>query len=186
MADEEVVATTPVADTPDPKSEVADHSVALTAEQQKAVDRAIGERLKRERTKWQEELEKRTKETAGEAELKRLEEEQKWQELATRNQGKASEAAATAAELDRKLQNAEAVISRILSTRLLGLPSSVTDLLSGREPADQLAIVEAFLASRETEPTPQGPSASTPASPRPQGTRGLTAEERRSKASRTW
>lgn len=163
--------------------------LSLNPTQQKALDAVIAARLKREREKWQEEAARRVKEAEEASETKRLEDEQKWEALAHRNQQKATEAATRLEEVETRYRNAEQVLTRILDAKLRDLPSAVTDLLKGRDIVDQLAIVEAFVASQPAPPETEGsprPTGTTPPSPRPQGARSLTAEERRARARTTF
>ena len=151
----------------------------FTAEQQAAVDRLVSERLKRDRAKWQQEAEAEAKAKAEAAEAERQQALGEWEVLARKHE-------ATAAELKAKLAQMEHDQLRRDAAQAAGIPQ-LWQRLQG-ETAEALAEDAAALAAM-MQPAPGAQGAGRPATmptPPPQGRNGLTDEERRQRAARTF
>lgn len=170
----------------DVAQQATEQAVAFSPEQQRAIDKLLSERLKRDRAKWEEGLAEKGRAEAEAAEAQRLQDEQKWQELARKHEGKAAEEAARVKELAARLERADAVVGQLLEARKAGLPDAVVKVLDGRDVYDQLEIVNAFLAAQPAAAGQPAQRPATTATPPAQGSRGLTPEERRARAARTF
>lgn len=131
------------------------------------VDRFIADRLAREKAK----REKDTTKAREEAEAKALEEQQEYQELATKRQQRIE---TLEAEVDRlsaveeKATKYEGALTQHLETRMEGIPAGIQSLLKDRDPVDQMA----WLTENQPELTqdmPGSPPAGDPSE--------LTAEQ---------
>jgi hypothetical protein len=140
--------------------------VQFTAEQQAAVDRVVAERLRRAQERWQADQDAKAKADAEEADRKRLQDEQKWQELAEKSQGKAAELEGKLTTTKADFERATTLISGLLESKVKGLPESMTKLLEGKSIFDQLEIVDAYLAAQPGQAAAIGPrTASTTPTP---------------------
>lgn len=159
----------------------------FTAEQQAAVDKVVADRLKRAEAKWKEAQEAKRREAEEAAEAQRLQDEQKWQELARKHEGKANELEGKFRETQALLERANGVVGQLLDERKAGLPEAVAKLLEGRDLYDQLEIVNAFHAAQPAPAAAGGQARpGTPPTPPAQGAAVLTPEERRQRAARIW
>ena len=152
----------------------------FTAEQQAAVDRLVSERLKRDRAKWQQEAEAEAKAKAEAAEAERQQALGEWEVLARKHE-------ATAAELKAKLAQMEHDQLRRDAAQAAGIPQ-LWQRLQG-ETAEALAEDAAALAAmmQPTQPVSGQPvRPATLPTPPAQGRNGLTDEERRQRAARTF
>lgn len=159
-------------------------AVTFTAEQQGHIDRLIGERLKRDRAKWQADQDAKAKAAADEAEAKRQAEQGEWEALARKHEGRATELDGALAAARERLERADGVIAELVEARKAGLPEAMLKALAGRDLYDQLALAEAFHASLPAGGT-AGARQATPPTPPAQGRNGLTVDEKRQKAART-
>lgn len=175
---------------PDPQiatAATATPPAGFSPEQQAAIDKLVAERLTRAREKWAAEQEAKAKADADAAEAERQKAQGEWEALARKHEGKA-------AELDSKLQTTAAdlerattLIAAMLDGKKEGLPEPITKLLEGRSLFEQLEIVDAYLAAQPAaQPAGAGRVASTTPTPAAQGRNGLTPEERRRAATRTF
>lgn len=137
-------AGTPPASPPEP--------VQFTTEQQAAVDRLIAERLRRAQEKWQADQEAKAAADAEAAEAQRLQDEQKWQELAQKNQSKAAELEGQLTSTKTEFEKATALINGLLESKVKQLPESMVKVLEGKSIFDQLEIVDAYLAAQPAQP----------------------------------
>lgn len=146
----------------------------FTTEQQAHIDRLIADRLKREREKQQAAVDK----ARSDAEAKALEQQGEYKALYEKAQADAQAAADKLArmELDQLRRDA---------AQAAGIPQ-LWQRLQG-ETADDLAADATALAAFVAPAQPaNGQRTATPPTPAAQGTRGITEEERRQKAVRTF
>lgn len=130
----------------------------IPAELQPVVDRIVAERLKRKEEKLLADQQAKAKADADAAEAKRLAEEQKWQELARKHEGKA-------VELEAKLRQMEHDQLRRDVAQAAGIPQ-LWERLQGRT-AEELTADAKALASM-MQPA-AGQRAATPPTPQAQG-----------------
>lgn len=134
----------------------------FTTEQQAAVDKLIADRLKRAQQKWQDDQKTKAAADTDAAEAQRLKEEQKWQELARKHEGKATELGTQLEATKADLERATTLITSMLEGKKKGLPEPLVKVLEGKSIFEQLELVDAFLAAQPagtqrtaTTPTPQ-------------------------------
>lgn len=147
---------------------------------QSEVDDLIKERLARAKKKWSDEAKAKTEAAEAEAEAKRLEEEERWKELAEKRASakqKAEQELATIKEdlgqqLDKandELQKALEVLGGYLEKEREGLPAHITALLDTMSAYDQLDYLsqhrESLRPSTKKAPTPTPNSGSEPTQP---------------------
>jgi hypothetical protein len=147
---------------PLPQGEGAGAAVQFSAEQQAAVDKLIAERLKRAQEKWQNDQKVKAQADTDAAEAQRLKDEQKWQELARKHEGRATDLDGKLQSATAELEKATGLITSMLEGKKKGLPEPMVKLLDGKGIFEQLEIVEAYLAAQPagaqrtatTTPTP--------------------------------
>lgn len=160
-------------------------ALAFTAEQQAHIDKLIGDRLRRDRVKWQQDAEAKAKAEAEAAEAERQKAQGEWEALARKHEATAAEAKTQVGELSARLERADAVIAGLVDSRKAGLPEAMLKALEGRDIYDQLQLVDAFAASLPAQPA-AGARQPTQPTPPQQGKHELTAEERRRQARSSW
>lgn len=145
---------------------------------QAEVDKAIEDRLARERRHAEKEAEKAKRE----AELVSLAEQQKFQELAQKRQERVLELEGQLADfetLTTKIAKYEKALGSYRDALLANVEEKVKPLLQNLDVADQL---QWLAANATTSANPNQPPPPTfPATPQPNG-RGLTAEEKKAQA----
>lgn len=164
-------------------------AVSFSAEQQTHIDKLVGERLARAQEKWLEDLRAKGEAESKAAEAKRLKDEQKWEELAKSQESKAAEAERALASTAEQLERANKVVEGLVALRKKELPEAVLRALEGRDIYDQLELANAFLEAMPVQPAAangQPGRAATRPTPPAQGRQGLTDEERRARATRTF
>ncbi|MCL4806129.1 MAG: hypothetical protein KJ046_17685 [Anaerolineae bacterium] len=165
----------------------ANAAVTFTAEQQAHIDKLVGERLTRAQEKWKADLEAKGQTDAKAAEARRLKDEQRWQELATSQEAKAAEAEQKLAAAAEQLERANAVVEGLVEARKRDLPDAILKALDGRDIYDQLQLATAFAEAMPAQAGgPAQRTAATKPTPPAQGPKGLTDEERRKAAARTF
>lgn len=164
-------------------------AVTFTPEQQVALDKIVSDRLKRAQDKWKTDADAKAKADADAAEAKRQAEQGEWQSLAQRHEQRATELEGKYKETAAMLERANAVIVGLVESRKQGLPDTLLKTLEGRDIYDQLELANAFHEAMPQPAQPANGQTTRPATlptPAPQGARGLTDEERRARATRTF
>lgn len=102
----------------DPDGDPNSGEVNFTSEQQKAIDKVIAERLKREREKWASAADEAKKKAEEEAEKARLKEQEKWQELAEAAEKKVAELEPVAKSTAEQLKAYQETVNALLDAKI--------------------------------------------------------------------
>lgn len=95
--------------------------ITFTAEQQAAIDKLIGERLTRAKTKWESETADAKKKAEEEAEKKRLKEQAEWQKLAEQHEAKVQELEPQVKALGEKVAAYQKAVEELLAAKVKAL-----------------------------------------------------------------
>jgi hypothetical protein len=140
---------------------------SFTPEQQTLIDSLIGDRLKRARSKWDEERAAAQKKADAQAEAERLQAQQEWQTLAEKHQARVTELEPLVGQVEQYAS----VIAELLDTQVKALgPEAQTaiDALPGQpSPLDKLQWLTANegLFKRTTLPPTDGQTRGTTEEP---------------------
>lgn len=174
-----------------------EQSTAETAERptftQADLDRILSDRLERQKKQLLKEVEKAKEDEAN----KQLEEAAEWQTLAEKRQAQLSKHEAKIAELESRAQLVEKYAQALdgyVAQLSDGLPEAIMGLLAPMDAAAKLEWLTAnrsqFVQTDATGADEQQATAdkrpSVPSTPPPQGSKGLSVEERRKRAARTF
>lgn len=147
----------------------------FTAEQQAHIDKLLSERLRREREKQQAAVER----AKADAEAKALAEQGEYKALFEKAQAEAQATAARLAQMEHDQQRREAA-------QAAGIPQ-LWERLRGDSPEDLSKDAQALAAMMQpAQPANGQRTAATMPTPAAQGTKGLTPEEKRARAVKTF
>lgn len=150
--------------------------VTFTTEQQAHIDKLVGERLERERKAQQAKIDK----AKADAEAAQAAERGEWELLARKHE-------ARAVELETELQQVKHDQQRRDAAQAAGI-AQLWQRLQGSTPeelADDAKALAGMMQPAQATPG-QPPRQPTQPTPAPQGRNGLTDEERRARATKTW
>lgn len=112
--------------------------ISFDESQQAAIDRLIGERLKRARDRWEAEAQAAQEQEQAEAKAKRLEEQQEFQELAEQRKARVKELESRVSDLEPELKRHKEVLENHAAAMMDGLPDHVLALLAKMDVVERL------------------------------------------------
>ena len=164
------------AGTPDAAVSAAAAPPSFTTEQQAHIDKLISDRLKRERDKQQAAIDK----AKADAEASQAAERGEFQRLYETEKANRAEAEARLAQMEHDQQRRDAAQAAGIAPLWQRLQGSTPEELA--EDAKALAAMMQPAQPGNGQPARQA----TQPTPAPQGRNGLTDEERRARATKTW
>jgi hypothetical protein len=134
----------------------------FTTEQQKQIDRLIAERLKSARAKWDADTKTEADKAKAEAEAAQLKEQQKWQELAEKNEGRVKQLE----PLTGRVEKLEGAVAKLLDAKIEALGDearTAVDALPGEPGAlEKLEWLTANEKLFKRDADPKTPGGGTP------------------------